>query len=1285
MGYLDTKQKIIETLTGRVAGTQIMPSQHQEFALSLLEYVRSVELISGSTLMGVAERTTVPVQPNTSNAVYIAACPKDDVVTFENFHDADGNAITVDSTSAYSALLIILLWDKSSWSTVTVPTTMMINSTMEEMQQFLSDATSEINTGKETALDDINTLADTRKEELENIGGKAENVTFTPSGALTSTNVQDALTNLAQEASENKDAITESKETVLTPTSTEDGVFYNASGEKKTNEKFGIRKYSIESGKKYKFSGKFPSSTGIYYISYFSGDTFIGNDIYKGSSSETTSYTDATLTIPTGADTIVLNVFLSYYVSGYYNVKSIEQTYIDFNEKFKSYDEKIQSTKDDLETLLTEETDTLSERIQENKDAITESKETVLTPTSTQDGVFIHNGVIKTNTEFGIRKYAIEEGKSYKFSGYFGPNVTIYFISYLSGDTFIGNDIYKGSTTERTTYTDAELTIPSGADTIVMNVNTASSASTNAAEVKSIEQTYIDFDEKFQSFETELKSYDEKIQSTSDDLEALSNDFEKNSCIGESAIPTEIVSGSFVSSGDVKSNSYMSIYKYAVSEGEIYSINCYLPNEYSFYLVSYFDEDGNYISQDKLFRGVVDVSDCTIKIPASATQLWVNVVISQASKYSISKYATKLSATEINEKLESIGDVSALRNAVQKKTYTELTPISTEEGVFYNTSGEKKTNVYFGIRKYSIEEGKEYAFSGRFGNSTQIYHICYFNGDTYLGNDTNYYGSNTTFENAELTIPSGADTIVQSYALAYVGYANVSSVNNEYVSSSDLEDSIKEISKAVNFNNKLMKVTLNASTGDVSIRTNFSSTKDLIIYMHENGNGTMTFNYTQLVGVDEDDSKGVTIHSWSDSTAPIYNTIYAPWHMFAQHGYHIPVVTADVNSIWVDNAGRQYTVGKITSTQLYLLPTVRTTSYDGVYTRDWKCVSNESTTITTLTHVSGAIHTDDIAVKSVSSTQIKPIAESKNRKFLFDGVENNESGTYYCNDFVIMEGTQCFNPFTIDTWFPSPVHNTTMLYINQSFSWHGYSCRYDTMLNVLEPFQFELYGANQGQGLFAIDINDDYYESYVCVPRSKTADVPYISHTGISSKSFLRNTTYLKDKDKCADRTYTFLYNSDNDDKLIGFCCGLSLVKGVTMDSRRNAYMPEGTNTLNVSVENHNKSYFRVIQGSHFANNVMPTTFIENFSTYYTYYNPGDNDNDDCFWYKDTDCYVAYIHTHKANSKKAIKLPKECEGMNATIIESYGNISLLTTAVVDGELYVSTDSVDGNYIVVKLQ
>ena len=54
-GYADTRELIINTLTGRPTGTEIQPEDHQAFALQMTEYIRQVELVAGSG---------VPVQPD---------------------------------------------------------------------------------------------------------------------------------------------------------------------------------------------------------------------------------------------------------------------------------------------------------------------------------------------------------------------------------------------------------------------------------------------------------------------------------------------------------------------------------------------------------------------------------------------------------------------------------------------------------------------------------------------------------------------------------------------------------------------------------------------------------------------------------------------------------------------------------------------------------------------------------------------------------------------------------------------------------------------------------------------------------------------------------------------------------------------------------------------------------------------------------------------------------------------------------------------------------------------
>jgi hypothetical protein len=125
MGYYDTKQKIVNSLLGRPDGTQIQPDNHQDFALSLLEYIRSVELISGSTLIGIADVTTVPVQSDNANECYVSACPVGAVLTYENFHGQDGNPITY-SADQNSGALLLLLWNKQYWELVDFPTTIQV-------------------------------------------------------------------------------------------------------------------------------------------------------------------------------------------------------------------------------------------------------------------------------------------------------------------------------------------------------------------------------------------------------------------------------------------------------------------------------------------------------------------------------------------------------------------------------------------------------------------------------------------------------------------------------------------------------------------------------------------------------------------------------------------------------------------------------------------------------------------------------------------------------------------------------------------------------------------------------------------------------------------------------------------------------------------------------------------------------------------------------------------------------------------------------------------------------
>lgn len=120
-GYDDTRAKIINTLMGRPVGSEIQPENHQDYALNMLDYIRSLELLANAPFIGVAQPTTQPVQPDNSRACYIAGVAQDRTVTFQNFRNYLGQPIQITS-GQMEAYLVILVWDGQYWSAESVPT-----------------------------------------------------------------------------------------------------------------------------------------------------------------------------------------------------------------------------------------------------------------------------------------------------------------------------------------------------------------------------------------------------------------------------------------------------------------------------------------------------------------------------------------------------------------------------------------------------------------------------------------------------------------------------------------------------------------------------------------------------------------------------------------------------------------------------------------------------------------------------------------------------------------------------------------------------------------------------------------------------------------------------------------------------------------------------------------------------------------------------------------------------------------------------------------------------------
>ena len=200
VGYEDTRQMIINTLTNRLAGTEIQPGDHQEFALAITDYVRSVELLSGNAFIGFAEANTTPVQSDKGQCFYISTVGPGQTVNFVNFLDSNGNVISVSSPDGKMSL-VTLIWNTQYWSSqvTTIDTNWSIaqqsgdSESMVMSQKAVTDAIAEV----------INKLITTDRIEdgavtTEKIATSAFDSTLSVSGKIAPANiVGEKLTDLA--------------------------------------------------------------------------------------------------------------------------------------------------------------------------------------------------------------------------------------------------------------------------------------------------------------------------------------------------------------------------------------------------------------------------------------------------------------------------------------------------------------------------------------------------------------------------------------------------------------------------------------------------------------------------------------------------------------------------------------------------------------------------------------------------------------------------------------------------------------------------------------------------------------------------------------------------------------------------------------------------------------------------------------------------------------------------------------------------------------------------------
>lgn len=658
------------------------------------------------------------------------------------------------------------------------------------------------------------------------------------------------------------------------------------------------------------------------------------------------------------------------------------------------------------------------------------------------------------------------------------------------------------------------------------------------------------------------------------------------------------------------------------------------------------------------------------------------------------------------------GTIIKIDDVVRK---TELEPIaqtSNTRGQWINSTGGVSINENFHYTRFEITDVIGiYLLSSAVGGSTSLSYVHYYNAEnTWLGSEyaiKTPAGTTDYLTDQPLTIPKDTSYILVNAAISFMPTLKLKS-KGDYFDFEQMEADIKNLKG----DKKLIKLHVyDTEPGNGAnafyVRAKYNDTKDILLLYYINGNSLLSpkmayIGANTLSDADLMASANI-VSEHSDSTAPLFqSSLY--WHLYTQHGYIIPVVpntvgltTADIGALWKDQLDRQYNIGNVVGSSIYLLPVI-TRGSEGNDTRGWK--TPLSPAITALTHVSGGTVTTPITVASQGTAQLRPIMKHENRKFYIDGRELTEPGDYEGDDFTVSESQIGYDPASITTWFPTPgvvgtpdlTGAVEMARFTWSYNFRGAQCCVNTTIDIRRKVECQSYGATQQQTF----VDTGNYKAMFMIPKAKPQngvdlEKPFNSPALTStSYAFFRNTTYLKDVDKPIDRLIAMLHNPNDNTYLVGMAAGLSLVSGETIPAKRNANIPiatseDGHQRLgSFSASNRNKFYIAAINTAPFANDGynLPNTYFKEINYYISYFDPAENPGQ-CYWYKDGNSYIIYSHCQSVQSRVPLTLPDFMEGLSVEIVEQTDNAVLLTDTVQNGKLFVSYNTNDANYLVLR--
>jgi hypothetical protein len=922
---------------------------------------------------------------------------------------------------------------------------------------------------------------------------------------------------------------------------------------------------------------------------------------------------------------------------------------------------------------ITDKIEALSSELLESGAAagLLDALSSITEPTSTVvEGKFMGDSGEVANQYMEYWKYSVNPGESFLFSGTFSAGTNVYFVEWLDGSTVIGHEPFKGSSSAAVEYTDQMITAPANATHLCLNVE---SSQASLSKVKKLGDLLLSRELKDGILEN--KKYIEPVRGNI-------FIFDRAGITPNGSIHEDWADG-------MAATDFIGI----TGVDDIVCENLW--NNVAVAGLAFYNENKQFLSLGEGTQNATGQTDYNISaddIPSDAKYIRCTVNYGRTGPHTI---VSGVNFSSLNENISILeNNLSDVQDAVTEYDLTDLVA-SVIPGGFYTSTGDFREFSSYQVNKYGVEGGKKYAFSGVTAVGANLYYVTWWDEDDEFIGVEPYQGSTTEptkYINQIVLAPPNASYLCLNVLTSRQDEFNASYATPSYVSSSELKNEIESIKNGLKGQMKVM-----VQGNNVYVRTAFDSANDIIVKFSQAANGNMTpvETYMGLNTASDDTIMQSVIHSWSDSTAP-FRAVPQFWHLFAQHGIPIPlaVVTdnpltsSDEGAVWKDQLDREYSIGKVSGNQIYLIPKVTATGTPGIVTRDWRDATHDSYP-TSLTHVSGGVYTSSITIASCSQYQVRPMQVSSGRKFLCDGKAVG-NGTYMCNEFVISETLTCLDPTTMTAYFPTPTSSQNAFTIVNTFIFKGLSIGFNQLVSCENPFQFSYYAANQAQHL--ADTGD--METYVMIPKVKkvngNGDVMsslFRSQSTDADVTVYRTADDLYDVNKAPDRQLSILM--DDDTPVIGFASGISLIRGITMDEVRNTYVANYNgskgNALMFSPANKNKFYVGVVIGYNtqkFPNQLMQPDFCHEFSTYFSYFKP--TADIQTYWYYDGTSTIIYIHAESNTGRVMVDVSKAgYEGKELEVIEKTDNAVLYSDSIINGRVCVEFNSSDANYIVIK--